>query len=435
LNVASPHSSPGRRAGEQIIRTLIEKGHTAYFAGGCVRDELLGLTPTDYDVATDATPDRICKLFQRTAEVGAAFGVVLVKTGKEVTEVATFRSEGPYSDRRRPDSVTFSNPVEDARRRDYTVNALFLDPLLGAHPHAAVEQTPGAVVAPLGQHGRVIDFVGGMVDLERRILRAVGDPDQRLAEDHLRALRAARLAAKLGFHIDGGTAAAIRKHAAALEGVSRERIGEEVRRMAEHPSRAIAARFISELSLEPPVFMSAAVSRGPRTWTVLAALPPEVGFAPSLAAWAMDMGLATGDQAVDELIRQWRTALTLSNEDRDLLRSILVTLPVLEHQWPNMRVARQKRLAAAPWFGEALVLARAANPGLASEVESRIEILACTAGGLWPQPLVTGDDLVALGLAPGPLFKRVLDEVFDAQLEGKVQAKGEALELAGRLSV
>ena len=225
-------SSSARRAGELIIKTLTEKGHTAYFAGGCVRDALLGRTPKDYDVATDATPDRITTLFPRTAEVGAAFGVVLVKTGKEVTEVATFRSEGSYSDRRRPDSVTFSNPAEDAKRRDYTVNALFLDPLLGAdhpHSHPVIEQTPGVVIAPHGSHGRVIDFVGGLPDIKQRVLRAVGDPDQRLAEDHLRALRAARLAAKLGFHLDEGTAGAIRRHAADLQGVSRERVGEEIR--------------------------------------------------------------------------------------------------------------------------------------------------------------------------------------------------------------
>src|SRR3954471_20841626 len=145
---APPHHSSARHAAEQVIKTLAAAGHAAYFAGGCVRDELLGLEPSDYDVATDATPDRLCSLFPRTSEVGAAFGVVLVKSNREVTEVATFRSEGPYSDRRRPESVTFSNPVEDAKRRDYTVNALFLDPILSQHPHPATEH--GAVIAPHG---------------------------------------------------------------------------------------------------------------------------------------------------------------------------------------------------------------------------------------------------------------------------------------------
>jgi tRNA nucleotidyltransferase/poly(A) polymerase len=424
--MSSPHQSPARRAGEQIIKTLAAAGHLAYFAGGCVRDELLGLTPSDYDVATDATPDRICSLFPRTSEVGAAFGVVLVREGREQTEVATFRSEGPYSDRRRPDTVAFSNPLVDARRRDYTVNALFLDPA-----PSGTGQVEGAVVAPHGQHGRVIDYVGGLVDLERRVLRAVGNPDERLAEDHLRALRAARLAAKLGFHIEGATAGAIRDHAAELRGVSRERIGEEVRQMAEHPSRAAAAKLVHELGLEEPVFMAS--NAGPRTWAVLAGLSPEVALAAALGGWALDMGLDAGH--ADETVRRWRGALSLSNEERDLLRSVLSTLPVLEQEWPKFAVAKQKRLAAAPWFGEALALFRAVSPASAASVEDRIGALAKTAGGLWPPPFITGDDLVGTGMTPGPAFKRVLDEVFDAQLEGKVTSKAQALELAKRLSV
>jgi tRNA nucleotidyltransferase/poly(A) polymerase len=427
---APAHHSSARRAGEQIIKTLAAAGHAAFFAGGCVRDELLGLSPSDYDVATDATPDRICSLFPRTAEVGAAFGVVLVKSNKEVTEVATFRSEGPYSDRRRPDSVTFSNPIEDAKRRDYTVNALFLDPLPGPHGEKGLE---GAVIVPQGSHGRVIDFVGGLVDLERRVLRAVGDPSQRLAEDHLRALRAARLAAKLGFEIDPATAAAIRQHASELQGVSRERIGEEVRRMAEHPSRAAAATLVRDLSLEAPVFMKED-GPGPRTWRVLSALPAEVAYATALAGWALDM-MATPAGKVDELVRTWRRALTLSNEDRDLLRSILNTLPGLEQEWPKLAVSRQKRLAAAPWFGETLAVFRAANPTAAAAVAKAVEALAASPGGLWPEPYISGDDLVALGMAPGPRFKQLLDQVFDAQLEGKVGNKAQALELARRLGV
>lgn len=423
------HHLAARRAGEQVIRTLAAAGHLAYFAGGCVRDELLGLTPSDYDVATDATPDRICSLFPRTSEVGAAFGVVLVREGREQTEVATFRSEGPYSDRRRPDSVTFSNPVEDARRRDYTVNALFLDP--HGSGSAKSERIEGAVVAPHGQLGRVIDYVGGLVDLERRVLRAVGNPDERLAEDHLRALRAARLAAKLGFQIDEGTVAAIRTHAAELRGVSRERIGQEIRQMAEHASRAVAARLVHELALEEPVFMRAGT--GPRSWRILGGLPPEVAFATALAGWALDMGFDGGQ--LDELLRRWRGALNLSNDDRDLLRSLLATLPVLEQDWSKLAVAKQKRSAATPWFGEALVLCRAVAPGVAATVEERIATLAKTPGGLWPSPFITGDDLVGIGMTPGPAFRRVLDEVLDAQLEGKVTSRAQGLELAKRLSV
>src|SRR5690606_2867641 len=181
-----------------IASTLRSHGHIAYFAGGCVRDALLGHPPTDYDIATDATPDRVQSLFDRTAAVGAHFGVVLVKRRGVTVEVATFRSEGPYSDQRRPDSVTFSDPESDAQRRDFTINALFLDPLAGGH------QSDG---------GQVIDFVGGQRDLQQKVVRAVGDPDQRLAEDHLRALRAVRFAARLGFRLDEPTAEAIRRHA------------------------------------------------------------------------------------------------------------------------------------------------------------------------------------------------------------------------------
>ena len=181
-----------RQAATWIVRTLHDAGHIAYFAGGCVRDGLLGLHPTDFDIATDAPPQRVQGLFKRTAEVGAAFGVVLVHVTPEEmgapggrrdavsVEVATFRSDGPYTDARRPDVVHFSDPQSDARRRDFTINALFLDPLQPA------DEATRSVGAPDLQ-GRVIDYVGGVADLKGRVLRAVGDPEKRLAEDHLRA--------------------------------------------------------------------------------------------------------------------------------------------------------------------------------------------------------------------------------------------------------
>lgn len=415
-----------RNAAEHVVRTLTGAGHVAYFAGGCVRDELLGLTPTDYDVATDATPDRITSLFPRTSEVGAHFGVVLVKHRDEVIEVATFRSDGDYSDRRRPDAVTFSNPRDDAQRRDFTVNALFLDPI------ASGPAPEGASVVTHPSRGRIIDFVGGISDLEARTLRAVGDPDKRLAEDHLRALRAVRLAARLSFIIDPATAEAIRRHARELQGVSRERIGEEVRRMAEHPSRAVAAKLIHELGLEAPVFTWTG-DQGPRTWSVLAALQPESGFAATLAAWALDLGLKPGEETA--VVQAWRKALMLSNDTKAQLSAILNTLPTLELGWSSLSVARQKRLAAGPWFSETMNVFHAANPTGAAAVEERLRELAATPSGLWPQPFVSGDDLVALGMKPGPRFKEILDGVLDAQLEGRVTNREEALELARRMGV
>jgi poly(A) polymerase len=426
------HHQAARGAAEHIVRTLTAAGHVAYFAGGCVRDELLGLTPTDYDVATDATPDRITALFPRTAEVGASFGVVLVKIEGEVVEVATFRSDGPYSDRRRPDSVTFSDPVQDAHRRDYTVNALFLDPLAGPHTHSNLEQMPGANIIPLPGHGRIIDFVGGLADIERRLLRAVGDPDLRLSEDHLRALRAARLAAKLGFHIEPTTAAAIQRHASQLQGVSRERIGEELRRIAEHPTRAVGAKLLRGLGLEQPAFLWNAGGKE-TSFAILGALPGEVGLAPALAAWALDLGAVPPD--TEAILNEWRRALSLSNDTRDQLAAILATLPILEQHWADLSVARQKRLAASPWFGESVVVLRAKNPGLAHRVEGRIGELAGSPGGIAPAPWVGGDDLLAMGMQPGPAFKRILDSVYDAQLEGRVQNRGQALELVKTLSV
>ncbi|MEC9373787.1 MAG: CCA tRNA nucleotidyltransferase, partial [Planctomycetota bacterium] len=227
-----PRVLEARQVATRIVKRLREKGFTAYFAGGCVRDELLGQHPTDYDVATDATPDDIRGLFNSTNEVGASFGVMLVHMFGRTVEVATFREEDEYTDRRRPDRVHYSDAPNDARRRDFTINALFLDPL--------AEPEDGAETAGFGRvDGVVIDYIGGVADLKAGIVRAVGDPEKRLSEDHLRALRAVRFAARLEFLLDPDTAAAVRRHATDLEGVSRERIGHELRKMLGHPTRAI----------------------------------------------------------------------------------------------------------------------------------------------------------------------------------------------------
>lgn len=404
------------------MQTLRDAGHIAYFAGGCVRDELLGLVPSDYDVATDATPPRLKQLFPITNEVGASFGVMLVQTGrgegKVINEVATFRADGTYTDKRRPDSVTFSSPEADAQRRDFTMNALFLDPLASA---------AGAEASPLG--GRVIDFVGGRADLAARVVRAVGDPEKRLGEDHLRALRAVRLAAKLGFEIEAGTANAIRSHAGDLAGVSRERIGDEVRRMLAHPTRARAIEALKGLGLDAPTLNEPHIEHA---LTRLAGLPHGVTTGTALAAWAVDRGLELNTP--EATLSRWRLALCLSNEELAEFGGVVRGLVLLRGGWLTLGVAGQKRSASSAWFGSALVLLQREDDGRAKTIAQRVAELGKTVSGLSPAPFVTGDDLVAMTMKPGPGFKRVLDAAYDAQLEDRVGTKDEAVALARELA-
>lgn len=436
-----------RQSAMVIVRALRAAGHTAYFAGGCVRDELLGLSPTDYDIATDATPDRLRTLFRRTNEVGAAFGVVLVTATADegapepaTVEVATFRADGPYSDRRRPDIVTFSDPESDAKRRDFTVNALFLDPDSGIDlpvdiPDSQTDQTSSGSSMPRAR-GKVIDFVGGREDLARKLIRAVGDPEARLAEDHLRALRAVRFTARLGFELDPSTAQAIHRHARDLQGVSRERIGDEVRRMLLHSRRAAAVQLLESLSLDSPVLEETEhPSRGP----ALAGLPSDIGdtgYPTCLAAWACDRGLTLEATAIRELAYRWRKALCLSNEEHQALRDTITALAELETSWQSLTTARQKRLAGShPGFEPALLLLQGRNPAARKAVDQRVGELSETHSGLRPEPLITGDDLIAAGRTPGPAFKQLLEVLYDAQLEDRVKTRAEALELAQRMGV
>lgn len=421
-----------RRAAVAVVAALRAAGHVAYFAGGCVRDELLGLAPTDYDVATDATPDRISALFRRTAQVGAAFGVVLVKpemplppaVPTPVIEVATFRSDGPYSDNRRPDSVTFSDPLADARRRDFTINALFLEP----GPRGAD-----------GVAGTVIDHVGGRADLAAGVVRAVGDADARLAEDHLRALRAVRFAARLGFSIDAGTADAIRRHARELAGVSRERIGEELRRMLAHPSRALAVALMEDLGLDRPALQGKGGPVGERASALVsvrlvAQIPQNAEFTTALAAWVLDRGIDVRSvQQRGDATGRLRQALVLSNVETDRLRGALDVLAAMSEGWGALGVAGQKRLAARAGFVDGMVLLGARDPGAAAGVRRRVAELEATPGGIAPVPVLDGDQLVAAGWKPGRRFKEVLERVYDEQLEGRIQTTEEALRFAESL--
>lgn len=406
-----------REAATKIVAVLQDAGHTAYFAGGCVRDQLLGIEPKDFDVATDAAPERVKALFNSTRLVGEAFGVVLVRLMRCEVEVATFRAETGYSDGRRPDHVEFTDAQHDAARRDFTINGLFYDP----------------------RKDQVHDFVEGQADLQAKRIRAIGDPDERFAEDYLRMLRAVRFAARFGWKIDPVTRRAIVRHAPKLGLISRERIGTELRMMLSEPTRATAARLTQELALDAPALDDEHLEYEPR---VTAALPDDAGFALALTAWLIDrlMPATPADlvQAIKRIkvvkcVRLWRNALMLSNDERDAMREMLLALPDWLN-WPALAVASKKRmLARADWADiHRLGGALAEVHGGADVRAIDSDVARLSAEGVAPEPLITGDDLLAQGLRAGPVFKCVLDAVYDAQLEGRVSTKQEAVELAMR---
>jgi hypothetical protein len=391
-----------RTAAVEVVRTLAEAGHEAYFAGGCVRDQIMGDEPTDYDVATSARPEEVAGIFRKAQRVGESFGVMLVRHHGHSIQVATFRTEGVYSDGRHPDSVSFSDAEHDAQRRDFTINGLFEDPL---------------------DNNRIIDHVGGRADLKARVIRAIGEPQARLREDALRMLRAVRFAARFEFEIEADTAEAIRACAGDLRGVSRERIGQEVKWMLSHPNRGLAAWQLQYLGLDGAVLQEPGVTVAPRR---LGRLPADATYPAALAAWLLDRDVETPD-LVDHA-RGWAEAMLLSNADRDALYRVLEIHRTLTGSWPQLGVAGQKRLATRPEFDQALMILQTSDAQ--AFVDVRRHVLALAETDLAPPPLIDGEDLIELGLTPGPIFKRVLDAVYDAQLEGGLGDKAEALRLA-----
>ncbi len=426
--MGTPDSSHARVAATTIVRSLRDAGHIAYFAGGCVRDELLGFEPTDYDVATDATPDRIEALFANTHSVGAAFGVMLVRveSGAPVVEVATFRSDGPYSDRRRPDSITFSSPEDDARRRDFTINALFLDPL-------AAENAEDI-------HAHIIDYVNGLSDLKSGLVRAVGNADDRLHEDPLRAIRGVRFAARMAFRLEPETADAIARAAPHIhDTVSPERVGEELRKILTHPTRAQGIDLLQQVGLAPGIFSGTSIEHHEFTASedhpVLSALPRDANFALALAAWMLEAGAGRDAALTRTDVRALRKTLMLKNIEREELLGALATLREIQSGWGEATIAARKRLAAGPWFEGALSLLRGLEPDGAAEIAREVEALRATPSGLTPVPLITGEDLLEAGLHAGPKFKDILQRVYDAQLEDRVSSREQAMELARSMRV
>lgn len=451
-----------REFATDVVRRLHAAGHRALWAGGCVRDELLGLAPNDYDVATDARPEQVQGLFRRTVAVGAAFGVVEVlgprdEAGRFLSvEVATFRSDGSYTDGRRPDSVTFSSPEEDARRRDFTVNGLFLDPLTG----------------------ELHDFVGGRADLDAKVLRAIGDPAERFAEDKLRVLRAVRVAARFGLAVDPATLAAGRRFAPEIAAVSAERIADELRKLLPHPARGRGVRLLREFGLVGPVLPELLgtfdLPQGPpaaptgtlwehliRVMEVLEG-PPDLdpggtglpaggpSFPLAFAALLHDVGkprtfARTADKYTFHRHEQEGARMAGRIADRLKLSTAektRLTWLVEKHQYladaPTMRPSKLKPILVHPGIGELLALHRAdalASGKSLDHVQFCERMIRETPPEeLNPPPAVTGDDLKALGLTPGPEFKRLLDAVREAQLEGRVRTRDDGLELVRRLT-
>ncbi len=438
-----PDPTAARADATAVVRTLRDAGHVAYFAGGCVRDTLLGQTPKDYDVATDAPPARVRQLFRNTQAVGAAFGVILVRLGRSTIEVATFRTDGTYTDGRRPDTVRFATAEEDAKRRDFTINGLFMDPLDG---------------------DRVIDFVGGRADLEAKLVRAIGDPDERFAEDHLRLLRAVRFAARLKFGIEDETAKAIKGHAAELPRVAPERVGDELRRML---SSVVGGAFLAlshlyDLGLLHQVFrfLGGADTRwpiAPEQRQASSESPHGFGFAEfsfsgltharSFAAALATVGLywrwceagrpdelgpLLAKREVVSVVQGFRRALKISNEESAEVEGTLLGLGSML-VYPEPSIALKKRFLATPAADHALwLLCGVARAGLYRGRLFPLErsLREMSYGYVAPSPFVTGDDLTAAGATPGPAFKRALDAAYDAQLEDRVTDKPAALALA-----
>jgi poly(A) polymerase len=431
-----------REFATEVVQRLRRAGFQALWAGGCVRDLQLGLTPSDYDVATDATPEQVMGLFpRRTIPVGVSFGVVRVRDarGGEV-EVATFRSDGTYLDGRRPESVVFSSPERDASRRDFTINGMFLDPL----------------------SGQVIDHVGGLADLRAGVLRAIGDPSARFGEDKLRLLRAVRFAARFRMAIEPKTRTAMVAMAEQVIGVAAERIAQELRRMLVDERRADAMELLMETGLLaailPPVVAMKGIFQGKPVqpegdlWDhvllVLRLLPAGPSFPLAFAALLHDVGKPAtqavhngrfsfhnheqvGRRIADDLCRH----LKLSNSERER-----VTWLVEYHQYlggaMRLREAKLKRILATPGIAELLALHRAdalASVGEAPHVDyCEFYLREQPAGPIDPPPLVTGHDLVRHGLNPGPHFAAILEQVREAQLDRVVNSKRDALEWIDR---
>src|SRR5256714_3737292 len=420
----------------EIARRLRRAGHVAYFAGGCVRDLLSGKPPKDVDIATNARPAAVQKIFTRTYAVGAHFGVIVVLENEFQFEVATFRSDGAYIDGRHPVEVHFATAEEDAARRDFTINGMFFDP----------------------EKDEVIDFVGGREDLERKLIRAIGDPAQRFAEDRLRLLRAVRFATVLGFEIDPATWDAIAASAASITQISAERIREELVKIFLSPNRARGWDLLDASGLMKNILPELEEMKGceqppqfhpegdvfKHTRIMLEMLPAEASLPLVFSVLFHDVAkppTATvdeegrirfnghdriGAEMTEAIMERLRFSRAEIDPTVEAVRQHMVFKDV-----PNMRVAKLKRFMARPTFEDELELHRvdcASSHAMLDNYEFLLKKKEEFANEpIIPPPLVRGDDLIAMGLKPGPKFSEILEAVETRQLEGALKDREEAL--------
>lgn len=425
------------QSARNIVTQLRERGHLAYFAGGCVRDLVRGQVPKDFDVATDARPEQVQAIFHRTYAVGAHFGVIVVLEDGFQFEVATFRSDGLYIDGRRPVEVHFSSAEEDARRRDFTINGMFYDP--------TAEQ--------------LIDYVGGRADLDAKLVRAIGDAEQRFAEDRLRMLRAVRFATLLGFEIESATWQAVLNRADSINAISAERIRDELVKILLSPNRLRGFDLLDKSGLLRAILPDFEPMKGcaqpaqfhpegdvfQHTRLMLGLLPEKVSVPLVMSVLFHDVGKPptasvdeTGrirfnghDRVGAEMTERIMEALRFSRSEIDatveMVRQHMVFKDV-----PNMRVAKLKRFMARPTFEDELELHRVDCQSSHRMMEN-YEFLQgkkqeFANEPIIPPPLVTGGDLIAMGLKPGPKFGEILEAAETRQLEGVLNTREEALE-------
>ena len=425
----------------EVAERLRREGHIAYFAGGCVRDMVRGLTPKDYDIATDARPETVQKLFSHTYAVGAHFGVILVLENGFQFEVATFRSDEAYIDGRHPSAVHFSSPEEDAKRRDFTINGMFYDPVAE----------------------EVIDFVGGRADIAAKLVRAIGKPAQRFAEDRLRMLRAVRFATVLDYKIDNQTWDALVASASSINQISAERIREELVRIFLSLNRTRGWELLDSSGLMRAILPEVDAMKGcaqpeqfhpegdvfEHTRLMLQFLPEKVSVPLVFSVVLHDVAkprTATVDETgrirfsghdrigaemTEEIMRRLRFSGAEIDATVEMVRQHMVFKDV-----PKMRVAKLKRFMARPTFDDELELHRVDCEGSHRMLDNYEFLLQkreeFANEPIIPPPLVRGDDLIALSLKPGPKFGEILEAVETQQLEGKLRTREEALDWVKR---